>query len=132
MHVPSVSPRVRNFRLDLCPAHRTLPLSSTQRCRHVAATETSGVGGFPGPWICSLVSGDVPGPAISQVRFRLQSGPDPGFRPQSDSLQLPLPMKVVDCPHDKKENWWVAAKIFLGFLVLLYAPLSVLEPQREI
>jgi hypothetical protein len=31
-----------------------------------------------------------------------------------------------------KENWWVAAKIFLGLPVLFYALLSVLEPQREI
>ncbi len=31
-----------------------------------------------------------------------------------------------------KENWWVAAKIFVGLPVLFYALLSVLEPQREI
>jgi membrane-anchored glycerophosphoryl diester phosphodiesterase (GDPDase) len=31
-----------------------------------------------------------------------------------------------------RENWWTAAKIFLGLPVLFYALLSVLEPQREI
>jgi membrane-anchored glycerophosphoryl diester phosphodiesterase (GDPDase) len=31
-----------------------------------------------------------------------------------------------------RDNWWVAAKIFLGLPVLFYALLSVLEPQREI
>ena len=31
-----------------------------------------------------------------------------------------------------RENWWIAAKIFLGLSVLFYVLLSVLEPQREI
>jgi hypothetical protein len=31
-----------------------------------------------------------------------------------------------------EENWWIAAKIFLGLPVLFYAVLSVLEPQWEI
>jgi membrane-anchored glycerophosphoryl diester phosphodiesterase (GDPDase) len=31
-----------------------------------------------------------------------------------------------------RDNWWVAAKIFLGLPVVFYAALSVLEPQREI
>jgi cell division protein FtsX len=31
-----------------------------------------------------------------------------------------------------RENWWIAAKIFLGLPVLLYALLSVLEPQKTI
>jgi hypothetical protein len=31
-----------------------------------------------------------------------------------------------------RENWWTAAKIFLGLPVLFYALLSILEPQREI
>jgi membrane-anchored glycerophosphoryl diester phosphodiesterase (GDPDase) len=31
-----------------------------------------------------------------------------------------------------RDNWWVAAKIFLGLPVLFYALLSVVEPQREI
>jgi hypothetical protein len=31
-----------------------------------------------------------------------------------------------------RENWWTAAKIFLGLPVLFYALLSLLEPQREI
>ena len=31
-----------------------------------------------------------------------------------------------------RDNWWVAAKIFLGLPVLFYVLLSVLEPQREI
>ena len=31
-----------------------------------------------------------------------------------------------------RENWWIAAKIFLGLPVLFYGLLSVLEPQREI
>jgi hypothetical protein len=31
-----------------------------------------------------------------------------------------------------RDNWRVAAKIFLGLPVLFYALLSVLEPQREI
>jgi len=31
-----------------------------------------------------------------------------------------------------RENWWIAAKIFLGLPLLFYALLSVLEPQREI
>ena len=31
-----------------------------------------------------------------------------------------------------RENWWVAAKIFLGLPVLFYALVSVFEPQREI
>ena len=35
-------------------------------------------------------------------------------------------------PLMTSENWWIAAKIFLGLPVLFYALLSVLEPQREI
>jgi Flp pilus assembly protein TadB len=31
-----------------------------------------------------------------------------------------------------RENWWIAAKIFVGLPVLFYVLLSVLEPQREI
>jgi uncharacterized membrane protein len=31
-----------------------------------------------------------------------------------------------------RENWLIAAKIFLGLPLLFYALLSVLEPQREI
>lgn len=31
-----------------------------------------------------------------------------------------------------KENWWIAAKLFLGLPLLFYALLSVLEPQKEI
>jgi hypothetical protein len=31
-----------------------------------------------------------------------------------------------------RENWWIAAKVFLGLPVLFYALLSILEPQREI
>jgi uncharacterized membrane protein len=31
-----------------------------------------------------------------------------------------------------RENWLIAAKIFLGLPLLFYAVLSVLEPQREI
>jgi hypothetical protein len=31
-----------------------------------------------------------------------------------------------------RENWWIAAKVFLGLPVLFYVLLSVLEPQREI
>jgi hypothetical protein len=57
---------------------------------------------------------------------------DPGFKRQSDSLQLPLPNEDCGLPGMTKENWWVAAKIFLGLPLLFYALLSVLEPQREI
>jgi Flp pilus assembly protein TadB len=31
-----------------------------------------------------------------------------------------------------RENWWIAAKIFVGLPVLFYLLLSVLEPQKEI
>jgi hypothetical protein len=31
-----------------------------------------------------------------------------------------------------RENWWIAAKVFVGLPVLFYLLLSVLEPQKEI
>jgi len=31
-----------------------------------------------------------------------------------------------------REDWWIAAKIFIGLPLLFYAMLSLLEPQREI
>jgi hypothetical protein len=31
-----------------------------------------------------------------------------------------------------REDWWSAAKIFIGLPLLFYAMLSLLEPQREI
>jgi hypothetical protein len=43
-----------------------------------------------------------------------------------------LPNNRCRLPFMTRENWWIAAKIFLGLPVLFYALLSVLEPQREI
>jgi membrane-anchored glycerophosphoryl diester phosphodiesterase (GDPDase) len=31
-----------------------------------------------------------------------------------------------------REDWWIAAKLFVGLPLLFYVLLSVLEPQREI
>jgi hypothetical protein len=45
------------------------------------------------------------------------------FRSKNNRCTLPLMTR---------DNWWVAAKIFLGLPVLFYALLSVLEPQKEI
>jgi hypothetical protein len=44
---------------------------------------------------------------------------------QSMSGRCTLPLMTRD-------NWWLAVKIFLGLPLLMYAMLSVLEPQREI
>lgn len=47
-------------------------------------------------------------------------------------LALPVAEEQVYIPLVTRENWWIAAKIFLGLPVLFYALLSVLEPQKEI